>query len=226
MELCLKEIGSMSRYVSIATKRCHLPAGHNGWCDEFPYLKHLQVVASKVAGKIKRDATMTTGAAWKSTEAGPNRILRWVMLLSDEELMHYGLNMKSLKPQVVAKLREKAATYEDCMLVAKKLTWYVYQMPFAPQPPNDIQAYLENYFGKLTFASTVCGICRMPLSFELFEQAKRGRAPIETCHLDPRMHNDTNVQFAHRECNIAQGDKTLDEFYVWIEGILRRAGRL
>ena len=42
--------------------------------------------------------------------------------------------MGSLKPQVVAKLREKAAVYETCIEVAKKLTWLVYQMPNAPKP--------------------------------------------------------------------------------------------
>jgi len=31
-----------------------------------------------------------------------------------------------------------------------------------------------------------------------------------------------NVGFGHRECNIAQGAKTLDEFYQWIEAILAR----
>jgi hypothetical protein len=117
-----------------------------------------------VADKIRRDATMTTGAAWKSHDAGPNRILRWVMLLSDEELARYDLFISELRPGVVAKLRE--------------------------------------------------------------EEAKRGKALIETCHKNPRIHNADNVSLAHRECNIAQGSKTLDEFYAWIEGILERAGKL
>ena len=77
-------------------------------------------------------ATMTTGAAWKSADAGPNRILRWVMLLDDEELLKYGINMAELKPGVIAKLREKAADYDSCALVAAKLTWLVYQMENAP----------------------------------------------------------------------------------------------
>lgn len=48
------------------------------------------------------------------------------------------------------------------------------------------------------------------------------KAAIETCHKNPRMHNPENVGFGHRECNIAQGAKTLDEFYQWIEAILAR----
>lgn len=56
---------------------------------------------------------MTTGAAWKSKDAGPNRILRWVMTKSDETLRYYGINMDDLKPGIVAKLREKAADYNS-----------------------------------------------------------------------------------------------------------------
>ena len=52
--------------------------------------------------------------------------------------------------------------------------------------------------------------------------AARGKAAIETCHKDPRMHNPENIGVGHRECNIAQGAKTLEEFYQWIEEILKR----
>ena len=57
----------------------------------------------------------------------------------------------------------------------------------------------------------------------LFHAAQRGKAVVETCHLDPRSHSPKNVGFAHRECNIAQGNKSIDEFYDWISGILQRA---
>ena len=33
---------------------------------------------------------------------------------------------------------------------------------------------------------------------------------------------ETYSTLPHRECNIAQGTKTLDEFYQWIEEILAR----
>ena len=167
---------------------------------------------------------MTTGAAWKSKEAGPNRILRWVMLLDDRELEDYGISMSAFKPQVVAKLREKAATYESCMVVAKKLTWLVYQMPNAPTLVTKNKEYLEDYFGQMQADSTTCIVCRNPLPFDLFAKAARGKAEIETGHMNPRLHDPDNVGFAHRECNIAQGTKTLDEFYLWIRSILGRVG--
>lgn len=222
IELCQATIHSRSAYESIQPRQCQLPKGHSGKHSEFPYLEHLQKFQKSVAEKIKRDATMTTGAAWKSEEAGPNRILRWVMLLSVEELSRYNIHMDKLKPQVVAKLREKAAAYNDCMDVARKLTWYVYQMEGAPEIPQETQSYLEACFGKMSPGSTTCIVCKENLPFSLFSKAQRGKAVIETGHISPREHNANNVGFAHRECNIAQGNKTLPEFYTWICTILQR----
>jgi hypothetical protein len=221
-EICREIISSRSAYDSIQPKFCQLPKGHSGNHREFHYLDHLRTIQKSVSDKIKRDSTMTTGAAWKSAEAGPNRILRWVMLLSDGDLINFNIQMDKLKPQVVAKLREKAATYDDCMAVAKKLTWLVYQMSEAPKPPQDIKEYLENYFGEMVSGSTTCIICKEKLPFTLFSKAQRGKAEIETGHISPREHNAENVGFAHRECNIAQGNKTVLEFYDWIRGIIKR----
>lgn len=226
IDFCNKPLPNRSKYSGIAQKKCHRFVGHRGSCSEFPFLRDLTQTHKRVADKIKRDATMTTGAAWKSDDAGPNRILRWVMLLSDEELINYDLDMSDLRPGVVAKLREKAASYEDCINAAVKLTWLAYQMLDAPRPSNEIREYLEIALGPMTMGSTTCEICRLPLSFNLFEEAKRGKAMIETCHKNPRLHNVDNISFAHRDCNIAQGAKTLDEFYEWVKGILIRAGKL
>ncbi|MBU1723040.1 MAG: hypothetical protein KJ892_04195 [Gammaproteobacteria bacterium] len=223
MNLCKKNLPIRSKYKEIAEKKCYRVHGHEGSCEEFPYLSDLSKNHPRVANKIKRDATKTTGAAWKSEDAGPNRIDRWVMLQDDEALLKFGLNMRALKPTVVAKLREKAATYNDCMDVAAKLTWLTYQMPDAPECPHEIKIYLESRFGSMTSEAATCIVCKEPLSFSLFENAQRGKAEIETAHANPREHNQENVGFAHRECNIAQGNKTLDEFYDWIAGILERA---
>ena len=145
------------------------------------------------------------------------------MLLSDEELHdRFGINIAAMKPQVQAKLREKAATYEECMEVAAKLALNVYQMPNAPKAPGEIRQYFENRFGTFTPNTTRCIVCRDLLDFGLFDQAQRGRAHIETAHANPRMHNPDNVGFAHRECNIAQGSLSLQEFYDWIRSIVTR----
>lgn len=202
--------------------RCQLNAGHAGKCQEYPYLNHLATVAPKVKDKIVRDATKTTGAAWKSDDAGPNRISRWVMTLDDEQLLALGINMPSLKPGIIAKLREKAASYEDCMSSAKYLTFLAYGMANAPEPDPFTRNYLEILFGSIIAGSTSCLICKSTLNFTHFAEARRGRAEIETAHALPRVHKPGNIGFAHRHCNIAQGDKTLPEFYAWIEGILAR----
>jgi hypothetical protein len=220
---CRQVITSRSKYDKIASRRCHKLADHSGKCHEAPFLYDLAKHHPRVAAKIWRDSIMTTGAAWKSEEAGPNRILRWVMLLPDQELLKFGIRMSALKPQVVAKLRDKAADYDSCIRVAMWLTYAAYQMPDAPTPPDELREYLEPNFGEMKPGSTTCVICLLPSPFVLFESAQRGKALIETCHKDPRVHAPSNVGFAHRECNIAQGAKTLDEFYDWIAGIVQRA---
>ena len=64
------------------------------------------------------------------------------------------------------------------------------------------------------------------IHFDLFHSAQRGKANLETCHLNPRIHDSQNVGFGHRECNIAQGNKSLEEFYDWVLGILIRANKV
>lgn len=223
--LCRSSLTTRSKYSGLYTPRCHSEKEHAGPCAEFPFLSELTQSNPRVAQKIKRDSTMTTGAAWKSEDAGPNRILRWVMLENDKTLKDFGLNMKNLKPGVIAKLREKAASYDDCVRVALGLTVKAYNMPDAPRISDELKDYFQAIGFVLNSGSTCCEICRIPLSFDLFENAQRGKAEIETCHKDPRCHSPDNVGFAHRECNIAQGAKSLEEFYNWIQGILDRAGR-
>src|SRR5208283_3486139 len=91
----------------------------------------------------------------------------------------------------------------------------------APVPPEEIKEYLEAVTGG-NWGQTTCQVCRFPLDFQLFAAARRGKAELETAHANPRLHTPENVGFAHRECNIAQGARTLDEFYHWIGEILRR----
>lgn len=223
VNLCFKPISGRSKYEDLISRRCYKPANHEGACEEYPYLTHLKNVAPRVEAKIKRDATKTTGAAWKSDVAGPNRIDRWVMLLPDAVLNdRFNINIAAMQPQVQAKLREKSASYEDCMEVAAKLALNVYGMPNAPEAPEEILTYLKDRFGDFEPNSTRCIVCRDHLSFELFEDAQRGRAHIETAHANPRLHNPDNVGFAHRECNIAQGSLGLQEFYAWIRSIIER----
>ena len=225
MSFCGKTIPTRAnaKYDPEDLHRCHLHSGHSGRCQEYPYLDHLAGVAPKVKNKVIRDATKTTGAAWKSDDAGPNRISRWVMMLSDQELLDLGIDMSKLKPGIIAKLREKAASYDDCMASAKYLTYLVYGMENAPDPDQYTRHYLEGLFGPIRVGATSCLICKSPLDFDDFSEARRGRAEIETAHAQPRLHTPGNIGFAHRDCNIAQGDKTLPEFYDWISGIHERS---
>lgn len=222
--LCQKIIPSRSKYSSHVPSKCQCIMGHRGKCQEFPFLVEMRSANKSVAEKIKRDSTMTTGASWKSEDAGPNRILRWVVLLEDDVLeKEFGIPMSTFSELIKSKLREKGASYDDCMSCARKLTLLAYNMKNAPQISND----LENYFQELgmwTTTRTTCLICKEYLDFNDFKLAQRGKAILETAHASPRQHNIDNVGFAHRTCNIAQGNRTLDDFYKWIEGILERNG--
>ncbi|WP_327451666.1 hypothetical protein [Spiribacter roseus] len=225
MELCGNIIPtpSTAKYDPDNLHRCYRLKNHTGRCKEYPYLDHMHTVAPGVRQKIIRDATKTTGASWKSSDAGPNRISRWTMLLSDDELLQLGISMSALKQWVQDKLREKAAPYEDCMAVAQKLTWLAYGMRNAPPADDWTRDYLESLFGTIPSGDTGCFVCLKPLDFELFHKARRGKAEIETGHRTPRSHTAENTGFTHRECNIAQGPLTVDEFYDWMENVLSRA---
>ena len=168
MEFCHRPIASRSKFAAVANNRCWRESGHDGRCDEYPYLRHLQGVAPKVAQKIRRDATNTTGAAWDSDDAGPNRILRWAVMLEDKELLAYGLDLGGVSDVIRRKLRQRAASYEDCMHVAQALTHATYRMGGAPEPPEDVRGYLEGLFGAIEPASAHCIICLEPLDFGLF----------------------------------------------------------
>ena len=119
---CEKPLTNRGQYE--IRKRCFDLEGHEGRCSDFSYLAHLDTIARRVGQKIRRDSTKTTGAAWRSDDAGPNRIDRWAMLLSDAELLEHDIDMEALSPGVQAKLRDKAAEYDDCIEVAQKLAWH------------------------------------------------------------------------------------------------------
>ena len=81
------------------------------------------------------------------------------------------------------------------------LTWSVYGMTGAPEPKDAPRDFLTIRFGEIVPGSTGCLVCRAPLDFALFHEARRGKAEIETAHAQPRSHTARNVGFAHRNCN-------------------------
>ncbi|MGB1766386.1 MAG: hypothetical protein ACPHJE_03285, partial [Poseidonia sp.] len=87
--LCLNIIPARSRSWPAPVKRCSRPAGHDGRCDEVYFLHHLRSLGGlhrQVAEKINRDSFNTTGAAWGSDDAGPNRMPRHVAGLPRNQL--------------------------------------------------------------------------------------------------------------------------------------------
>ncbi len=97
------------------------------------------------------------------------------MLLTDSELLALGIKMTALKPWVVDKLRQKAATYEDCMSSARYLAWSAYAMEGAPDANPEAKEYLEAHFGPIKKGATGCLVCRAPLQFDLFIKPEGGK---------------------------------------------------
>lgn len=215
---CGKPISSKSKFAKFTNHKCWNLKDHLGKCNEWHFLKNLKTQHSKIAEKIKRDSIHTTGASWSGKNAGPNRILRWVVQLSDEQLDELGFRFTSLSPSLQKKLRDKSADYDTCMCVARKLTHIFYGTQGVYCPP-DIQNSLELEFGSIL--PNQCVICGKAIQLDEFHDAIRGRAAIETSHLNPRFHSAENVGFAHRKCNIAQGEMTKCEFLNWISLILQ-----
>ncbi|MCH2428938.1 MAG: hypothetical protein MK168_06400, partial [Candidatus Thalassarchaeum sp.] len=105
-------------------RHCHKLPGHSGSCGEFGFLNNLKSIDNKIANKVKRVSWNTTGAAWKTKKAGPNRMPRYVAALPIEEfekaLKEKGFNLNELSTP--EKIIEKGATYAQCINVAIKLT--------------------------------------------------------------------------------------------------------
>lgn len=208
MTVCRKPYGKGMGGIQ---RTCRAQAGHSGRCTDMPYLRHLrsQPQFSKLAKKIERDALHTRGAAWPKNLRGlqkrKNRQPRWTLKSGDQ-----------LYPQ-------HKADYETCLEVARTLTVHAYEMQGAPECQEDIRPYLGD--SELRPGKYTCFICQLPIQIADFAKAVQSKALIETAHIDPTLsvlHTPANVQFAHRECNIAQGKRSTVDFLEWIRGILSR----
>jgi hypothetical protein len=206
LEYCDEEYGTG---LGDQKRRCRLEAGHlQKRHTDLPFLLHLKETYKKVADKIERDSLNTRGAPWPKNLAGVqkrrNRQPHWTLKQGDQLFpKHY-------------------ADYETCLAVARRMTYYVYSMPNAPDCPREIVKYLEK---EPVRNSYLCPICLEPVDFNDFHEAQQSKALIETAHLDPQseyIHTPDNVCFAHRMCNIAQGDRSIEHFLEWIDGILQR----
>lgn len=123
------------------------------------------------------------------------------------------------------KITDKGASRDECLRVAIQLTREAYAMENAPEMPQE----LVDYFALISFRRTHegrCLICHAPIDYNQFAEARVGTSTIQTVHSDPRVHTPGNASFGHKQCNVAQGDRTLEEYYDWMEEVLRSVGRI
>lgn len=231
--LCRNVISARSRSwpPPVGGFRCSKLHGHDGRCSERHFLDHLKGLGGlhkKIAAKIERDSFNTTGAAWNTGVAGPNRMPRHVANLPRDALNRalVANNYPTLdmlrNPE---KITDKGASRDECLRVAIQLTREAYAMENAPEMPQE----LVDYFASISFRRTHegrCLICHAPIDYNQFAEARVGTSTIQTVHSDPRVHTPGNASFGHKQCNVAQGDRTLEEYYDWMEEVLRSVGRI
>lgn len=215
MEYCNKTI----RPDSQARFKCKKEKRHSDKCESTPFLNHLKTFSNgkfrKVAEKIEQDAYHTRG---NKTRPFKNRSFRWDTPVENPEQHKNEKNLGIPKKEYAAQ--------EECFKVAQKLTRLIYEMAGAPKCPPEITKLLDK---KPICNSAKCPICNGSLDINDFRKAKWGKALIEMCHVQPLsehkvMHNYKNMSWAHRECNIAQGEKSIPTFLKWISGILKSHG--
>ena len=203
---CEKQYG---RGLGRVRRRCKRPAEHNGRCTDMPFLDHFKKgLNAKVAKKIERDSFNTRGASWgrdaQGKQARRNRQPRWSLGPGDR---FYPAHHQS---------------YEVCLTIAAELTVQAYEMVGAPQCPAEIVRFLPRAPIK---DAGLCPICRLPMMFSDFSEASQSLAEIDTDHLNPtleRRHIPGNVAFVHHDCNTTKGDRSIEDFITWVEGVLGR----
>ena len=207
MKLCGKKYGSG---LGDVRRACRRPEGHAGRCSDMPFLMHLEQVKPKVADKIVRDSFNTRGASWgkalDGTQKRRNRQPRWTVKPGD---VFYPAHHQ---------------TYLNCLIVAAELALQAYEMVGAPACPTEIAQLLPKI---PVVNSGLCPICKLPMEFSEFDLAVQSKAAIDTDHLNPsleRRHASGNVAFVHHECNTTKGDRSLEEFEVWMVAVLKRHG--
>jgi len=193
---------------------CQLKNNHEGRCDKTPFLNELKVSFPKVAEKIEQDAYHSRG---NKTKPYKNRSFRWDRPISLESASGLKNKMKLGIP------KKEYATQKQCHQVAKKLTRLVYEMKNAPPCPKSIIKYLDK---KPASNQCRCPLCLRILDINDFSAAEWGKAKIEMWHNFPLSerkinHVAGNMSWGHRECNIAQGEKTTEEVLLWFKKILK-----
>ncbi len=210
MQACNKTIRNNTKAKYI----CKLEKNHTGRCDKAPFLKDLRVSFPKGAAKINQDAYHTRG---NKTKPYKNRSFRWDHAISKKKESR----LKNKKNLGIPK--KEYATQEQCYLVAKKLTRLIYEMKNAPSYPKSIIKYLDK---KPVSNKCRCPLCLKILDINDFSKAKWGKAEIEMWHNFPLSekairHVTNNMSWGHRDCNIAQGEKTTKKTLSWFKTILK-----
>jgi hypothetical protein len=223
MKFCSKKIKTTSKIL------CKLEENHKGKCNAHPYLQGLELdiknssasdkdkkLFKKIVDKIKQDSYNTRG---NTTKPFKNRSFRWDTPISKDE----ALKMKKSKSTGIPK--KEFATEVECYKVAQKLTRLIYEMKNAPKCPENIIPFLDKTPDPIK-NPCICPLCKEKLNINDFLDSIQGQAKLELWHLEPltenvSKHNAQNISWGHRECNVAQGDRSTNETLEWMKKIIK-----
>jgi hypothetical protein len=182
-------------------------------------LRNSSEAGTKAANKIERDAMLTKGISWEtvsqssdSTKKRPNRCLRWEFPAEhkDHDIFY--------------------ADYDTCFEVAKSLAVIAYCMEGAPPPDDEAKSWLPGLEDQMDNKYR-CPICLEVIPFDSFLKAKRSKAEVDTAHYPhPQVsalrgkHDANNVAFVHHSCNVAQGNRTAEQFLDWMIQCVKKHG--
>jgi len=212
-KMCLKVIRPNSKNKI----KCRLERGHGGKCNPYPFLEELKKTHRKIANKIIQDAYHSRG---NKTKPFKNRSFRWDRPISQGEAS----KLKSKKNLGIPK--KEYSSEEECFKVARKLTRLIYEMQNSPDCPKKIKKYLDKKPDK---KKNPCGcpLCLEKLDILDFDKNVWGKAEIELWHIDPLKdseinHNEDNLGWGHRTCNIAQQERNTDDTIKWMDKIVKK----
>jgi hypothetical protein len=185
------------------TQHCIREQGHKGRCSYRPNYKLFGDNEEKIKAKLNNAALYTAG---ETAENSPilNRAQRWTAkpLSMDEEQV-----LKVEGKYRVGIRKDEASTFQYCSEIERNLFRVV-----------------QKVYEGVTDNSTQCYYCGEGFDFENFLLSSKNPASIQICHLKPLseneiMHKPENCFWGHRQCNIIQGNQSIEEMYNRIQKI-------
>jgi len=186
------------------TQKCVLEVGHLGKCSYRPDYKLFGKDEIKIKNKLNNAALSTAGETAKNSPI-LNRAQRWsakpISILEEHQLKKEGVYRVGIR-------KDEASTFLNCTKTEQKLYEVVKKV------------YLKEYD-----ETTCCHICGEQFKYDEFLLGAKNPNSIQICHNEPLsekkiMHTPENCFWGHRQCNIMQGDHSINSMMIRMKKII------